>query len=209
MCPDERDRRVDVVEGRDDDLVLHALRDAGRIRHAAGEVAGLLGRQRHQAPVAHAVIAALELQDLVAAPEGACHPHGIEVGLRAARHEAHLLGAGQRIDDLGRQSDAGLVVGEEGGAERHLLQHRLDHLGMGVADEHRAGAEQEIDILPARHVPDAPAPAFPDDDVAGKVAEGAGRQHPLGQFHQLARAIRPAAIRHLAHSRSISRSGSP
>jgi hypothetical protein len=48
-----------------------------------GKVARPLGRQRHQRIVAHAVIAALELQDLVALAEGADGAHGVEIGLGA------------------------------------------------------------------------------------------------------------------------------
>ena len=103
MFVDQTDRHRRVVERRDDHLVAHAARDAGRIRHRLREVAGTFRCQAHQAVVAHAVIAALELQDLVAAAERAGDAHGVGVGLGAAADEAHLLGAGHRIDDGGGQ----------------------------------------------------------------------------------------------------------
>ena len=181
---DQRLSRLEVVEGGDQHLLPRAFRDAGGIRHGDGEIRQALGRQAHQPPVGHAVVAALEFQDAVAAAEGAGDAHRVHVGLGPAADEADLLGAGHRVDDHLGQADAVLVVGEEGGAARHLRQHRLGHLRMRMADEHRAGAEQVVDILVARDVPDPAAAAFPDDDVRGEIAEAAGRQHPMRRPHQ-------------------------
>ena len=74
----EARHRLEVVEGGDQHLVAQALGDAGGVRDRLGKVAGPLGRQAHQPVVAHAVIAALELEDLVAARVGARQPHGVE-----------------------------------------------------------------------------------------------------------------------------------
>jgi hypothetical protein len=167
---------------------------------ACGEIAGAFRRQAHQAVVAHAVIAALELEDLVAAAERAGDAHGIGVRLGAAADEAHLLRAGHRIDDRRGQPDAVLVVGEERGAEWQLRLHRGNHLGMAVADEHRAGAQQEIDILVAADIPDAAAATLADDDIAGEVAETAGRQHALRQLDQRPLFVAACASGHRPHS---------
>ena len=48
---------------------------------ACGKLPGGFGARLISALVAHAVVAALELQDLVAAAEGAGEAHGVEVGL--------------------------------------------------------------------------------------------------------------------------------
>ena len=130
------------------------------------------------------MIAALELQNLVAAAERTGDAHGVGVGFRSATDEAHLLGAGDRIDDGGGQTDAMLVVGEERRAVRYLRLHGRHHVGVAVADEHRTGAEQEIDIFVAAHVPDAGATTFAHHDVGGQVAEAAGGQDTTGQFDQ-------------------------
>ena len=145
------------------------------------KVAGPLGRERHQRVVAHAVIAALELQDLVALAEGARGAHGVEIGLGAGADEAHLVGAGHGVADRLGERDAVAVVAEEGRAERHLRLHRRRHLGMGVADEHRAGAQQEVDIFAARLVPDAAALAFragPPRPACCRSCRPAGRAWP-------------------------------
>src|SRR6185312_3358227 len=97
----------------------------------------------------------LELHDLIATAEGARDAHGEGVRLGAGRNEAHLLGARNRIDKLGGEPDAIFVVGEKSKATIKLLAHRLDDLRMTVADEHRAGAEQKIDVFAAFDVGDA------------------------------------------------------
>ena len=71
---------------------------------------------------------------------------------------------------------------------------------MAVADEHRAGAQQEVDILVAADVPDAPAAAFADNDVAGEVAETAGRQHALRQLEQCLFFLAAGPSSHVRHS---------
>ena len=125
--------------------------------------------------------AAFELHDLVAAAERTRDPHRQRVRLGSGRNEPHLFGAGHRIHQFGGEADAVFVVGEEGEAAADLLPHRLQHLGMTVAEEHRAGAEQEIDVFAAVDVGDAAGMALADDQVARQVAEAAGRQHALRQ----------------------------
>ena len=153
----------------------------GEFGAACGKLPGRFGVQLISAVVAHAVEAALELHDLVAAAEGAGDAHGEGVGFGAGGDEAHLLGAGDGVDQFGGQPDAVFVVREEGEAAVELFAHRFDHVGVAVADEHRAGAEQEIDVFAAVDVGDAAGVAFADDEVAGEVAEAGGRQHTLGE----------------------------
>lgn len=75
----------------------------GKLASRAGEAHLRLGR--------HAVVAALELQDHVAAGEGVCEPHGIHVGFAARGEEAHLLSAGDGPADLlGRSTAAALLA---------------------------------------------------------------------------------------------------
>ena len=168
-----------VVERRDDHVVAHAFWDAGRVRHRRREIPGAFRCQRHQRIVAHAVIAALEFQDLVAPRKGACGAHRVEIGFGAGRHKAHLFGAGHRLDDRLGQFDPQPVVGEKRRALGDLRLRRLGHLRVRVADQHRPGAEQVIDVLRAILVPDATALALADHHLGGEIAEGAARQHPL------------------------------
>ncbi len=125
------------------------------------------------------MIAALEFEDLVAPGEGARGAHRVEIGLAARRDEAHLLGARHRIDDRLGQFDAEPVVGEEGRAAGDLRLRRLGHLGVGMADQHRPGAEQVIDVFLALLVPHPAALPLADHDVGRKVAEGAAGQYAL------------------------------
>ena len=117
------------------------------VRHWRGEVGEPPRRQAHEAIVAHAVIAALELQDLVTLHVGARDAHRVEIGFRARRNEPHLLRAGYRRDDLLGELDAVRIVDEERGAVRELRQHRGLDLGMRMADQHGTRAQQVVDVL--------------------------------------------------------------
>jgi hypothetical protein len=128
---------------------------------------------------------ALELQDAVAPAEGAGKAHRIEIGLRAAADEAHLLGAGHGLHDGGGEPDAQRVVREEGRALRQLRRDRRRHLGMRMAHEHRPGAQQVVDVAVAADVPDMPAAPLGDHDVRGHVAKMPRRQHAAGQGGEL------------------------
>src|SRR6185369_14125396 len=119
-------------------------------------------------------------QDLVALGVGACEPHGVEVGFRPRAHEAHLLGAGHRVHDLGGEADTPGVVGEERSALGGHLLHDLHHLRVGVADDHRAGAQEIVDVLVAAHVPDVAGPPLGNDYLVGHIAEATTRKHAPG-----------------------------
>jgi hypothetical protein len=62
-----------------------------------------------------------------------------------------------------------------------LLQHRLQHFRVAVAEQHRAGADQVVDILAPVLVPDAGALALADDDAGIEIAESAAGQHLGGR----------------------------
>src|ERR1700737_2860226 len=166
-----------------------------------------LRRQAHQRIVAHAVKAALEFEDLVALAKRPSGAHRIEVRLGAGGDEAHLLGAGHGLDDGLGELDPPAVVGEEGRALGNALVDGGGDLGMGVANEHRARAEQEIDILPAALVPHPAAAALADHHLGREIAESAAGQHALGlidkpaldlalahRVHRIASAIVPRQL---------------
>ena len=57
---------------------------------------------------------------------------------------------------------------------------------MAMTDQHRAGADQIVDIFIAAHVPNATAFAAADDDAGAFVAETARRQNLRRGFVQFA-----------------------
>ena len=92
------------------------------------------------------------------------------------------------------------VVGEEGGALGGHLLHDLDHLGMRMADDHRPGAQQIVDVLVAAHVPDVAGPPLGDDDLVRDVAEAAaGQDAPCG-LDQLGFGLGALLFGHVASS---------
>jgi hypothetical protein len=84
--------------------------------------------------------------------------------LRAAGRVAHLLGARDGSGDLLGQLDRGLVQEEIRRAAGHLALDRLDDSRVRVAEQHRAGAEQIVEIAPAGHVVEVCAAPFLDDE---------------------------------------------
>ena len=184
MLPDQAGGQHRVVERRDQHIGGHGARNAGRIPRCLRKIPRPLRRQAEQAPIGHAVIAALEFQNLVPLAKGARQPHGVGIRLRAGRHEADFLRARHRFDNGRGQLDALGVVGEERRALADLCLRRRRHLRVRMAEEHRPGPKQEVDILIAAFVPHPPALALADDDVERQIAESPGRQHFPGLFQQ-------------------------
>ena len=184
MLLDDRGDRVQVVVRRHQHLAADGVRNARGIRDRLDAVAPPPGREAHQRIVVHAVIAALELEDLRAPARGAHRPHRVEGGFRAAAREAHLLRARHRLADRLGEQDSGGAVREEGGAALELLAHRLDDLRMPVTDEHRTGAEQEVDILLARRIAHPTAGALDDHEVGAGVSEAPSGQEGPGLLAQ-------------------------
>ncbi len=172
--------RRQVVVGRDQHLGLQRMRDAGGVGHRRGKgLRGARGRAHHRVVVG-AVVATLELEDLVALPRGAGDAQGEEGGLRARRGEAHLLGAGHRAADLLGQLDDRLGHHEVGGAPLELLAHRGHHRGMSVAQHHRPRGDHVVDVLAPAHVVDLRALPVLDHE-ADVVGVAGGPQHAAGQ----------------------------
>ena len=203
MRRQQRLGRREVVVGRDQHLALDRLRDARRVRHGRGEGLRRAGRRAHQRVVVAAVVAALELHDLVALAEGARGAEREERRLGARGGEADLLAAGHGAADLVGQAHDRLAHHVVGRAVRDLRADGLDHGRMRVAEDQRARAEQVVDVLAPAHVPDARAPPAPDDErqLVGEPrrAEHAARQALRGQLEQPALLGGPRAGR-LAHA---------
>src|SRR5207245_6209413 len=89
-------------------------------------------------------------------------------------------------------------------AAPYLALDRLDDGGMGVAEEHRAGAEEVVEVASAVHVPEVGAAAFLHDELeagaAPVIAEQATRERVCGASqevvligHDERTSLRPAA----------------
>ena len=186
-----------VVEGRHQHAVAHGFRDARRIGNRTWEIFEPPWDKAHQRFARHAVVAALELQDLLAAGMGAGETHGVHVGLGAGADIAQLLGAGDRIADRFGELDSGGVRGEECHALAQLRLDHLDDLGISVAQQHRARADEKVDIFVAALVPDAAAATLANDDARVEIAETAGGQDPRCPRNQIALGIGRLSILHV------------
>lgn len=123
---------------------------------------------------------AFEFEDLLFAGEGACGAHGLEAGIGAAGGEPHLLGAGDGVDQLLGQFHRFVVGGEESAAAFDGLDHGPGNGGVGVAQDHRTGPHEPIDVLVAADVEDAGALAVGRQEIQfrgeGEVTPVAARQ---------------------------------
>ncbi len=127
-----------------------AWRNARGVRHRRGERLGGARGGAHHRVVVGAVVAALELEDLVALAGGARRAQGEEGRLGAGGGEAHLLRARHGPADLLGEFDDGLRHHEVRAAGLDLLAHRGDDGGMGVAEDERPGGEHVVDVFAAR-----------------------------------------------------------
>ena len=137
----------------------HGLRCLSGYAAAVGGRGGIVGRPAGCGAL-HGVIMStvptpFELEDLLPAGEGARQAQRSEGALGARRGVAQGLAAGRGFDHPLRQADGGLVEPVEGRAERRLLGDGGGDGGMGMAQNQRAGAEDVVDILFARHVVDS------------------------------------------------------
>ena len=154
---------------------------------ASGNLDGGRSEDGHHGVVAGAVVAALELEDFLLAGVGAGGAHGLEAGVGAAGGEAHLLGAGDGLDQFLGEENGLVVGGKEGGAATDGGQHGLTDRRVGVAEDHGAGTHQPVHVLVAGHVPDATAPTLADEELelVGVVGvAGAASGQVLGRFLQ-------------------------
>ena len=158
--------RLDVVEGHRDDGLRDDLRDPAALHEAERIVAfaqlgGLVGRGERV--VMDPVVATFELDDPVATGEGARDAHGVHRRLGARDGQAGHLAEGQLGDQL-----AGLDLVLARQAEADAAREALDDVGIdplvGVAEDGRAIAHAQVDVLVAVEVPDASTLAALDVD---------------------------------------------
>ena len=140
----------EVVVRRREGVGRGAARDTGGVGQAE---CGHTGTGFHQEHVRMAVVAALELDHLVAAGVGTDQAQHSHAGLGAAVDEAHHLNAGDSVDHhFGQGVFQGTRCSEAGALLDRFLQC-CDHLGVGVAADGRSPAADVVDVLIAIHVP--------------------------------------------------------
>ena len=186
----------------------------------AGTVVGDVGRSHRvarrldadQHVVVVAVVAALELEDLLATGEAAGHPDRVHGRLGARVAEADEVDAEALLDLLG-QRDA--VLDREGvaGAIGHAALQRLGHQRVRMAGGQHAEGHVEVDVLVAVRVPDPRAARIGHEQrvrVVGLERAGHAQRHrALGAHVQLgaARGARPVRrllpLPHRSHALAV------
>ena len=128
------------------------------------------------------VIAADELQHLVAARHSASQTQGRHGGLRTGVHHTHHVHAGERVHDHAGQLDLGRARRAVTGSLSGSFDDRLGHVGMGMTEQHRAPRFHEIDHFLTVHGGHAAPLGRGDEQRVGSHAEtGAhGAVHPSG-----------------------------
>ena len=149
-----------LVERRDDRLGDPRARDAGAgghgLRRSIGPISSRGGWMLTQHVVVVAVVAALELDDLLAAGVAARDADGVHRRLGARVAEAHEIGAEALLDLLG-QRDAVLDRERVAGAVRDAVLERLGQDRVRVAGGEDAEGHVEVDVLVAVRIADARA----------------------------------------------------
>lgn len=185
---------VDVVEGQGQGVLGEGRRYAGGVRHALGQGAGA---GLDQQAVGVTVVAALELDDAVAAGVATGQADGAHGRLGAGTdHAHHLHRRHQAADQLGH---LGLERGRcaVGEAVVELATDRVEHLRVAVAEDHRAPGADVVDVAlvvfidhvrafgmleEQRGAADAAEGAYRRIDAAGDVLLGVGEED-LGAGH--------------------------
>ncbi len=121
-----------------------------------------------QRRIVQTVIAAFELQDLVAACGRARQTNRVHSRFRAARTEAHHLDR-KALADFFRELPFHIVRHAEHRARREPLLDRLHHRGMAMPGHERAEAQVVIDVSVAIEIAKMRALAFLHEDRIGIV----------------------------------------
>ncbi len=180
-------RCLEQLGQRGDVVVLDEQRVGGRAPGDAGAV-GQREREhaaagRGQEAVGVAVVAADELDDLLAAGEPAGDAHGAHRRLGARVDHAHELDRRHGLADQARQLDLELGGRAVARAAVHLLLETADDLGVPPAQDHRAPGRDEVDELVAVGVPDVGAVGARDEQGvrhADALHRADGRVDPAG-----------------------------
>ncbi len=168
---EERGDGLAVVVGQHPGERGRALGYAGRAGHRER---GQAGSGRGQQRVDVAVVAARELHDDVAAGEAAGQSDRRHRGLGAGGDEADPLDR-RTPDDLLGEVDLGLRGCAVRRAARERVTDGRHHLGVGVAEQHRAPGADQVDVVLPVDVGQPGAGGRPDE--ARGPADGAEGTH--------------------------------
>ena len=149
-------------------------RNAGAVRLAVGEraAAGF-----HQQRIDVAVIAAFELDDLVAAGESARQPEAGHRRFGPAVDHPHFLDRRHPAADQLRHFHFERIGDSEADAARRRGADRVDHDLRRVPEDRRAPGADVIDVFIAIDVPDPCAlRALDEERLAAETAKGAHRR---------------------------------
>jgi hypothetical protein len=128
-----------------------------------------------------AVIAPVELDQQRASRGRAGQSYGAHGGFGAGAHEPDHVHRREGGDDPLRETQLELGRGAEGGAGLGRLDDRLQHLGVGVAQDQGPPGEEQVHVAVAIGI-HQPGP-FPAGDEARRAADALERPH---------RAVHPA-----------------
>ena len=173
------------------DLGHHVVGRHHRVGHgarchavaAAQALVGHAAAARRQQRIRVAVVAARELDDLVAPGGAACQAHRRHGGLGAAGDQPQHLQAGHPGTHLAGQAHLALGGGAVAGAVGGGRGHRPDDRGRGVAQDAGAVALDVVDVAVALHVPDVSAlrPCHEVGRPADRPERPHRRVHPAGE----------------------------
>ncbi len=166
-----------IVERQNHGVAGETLGNTGGRRGAEGREPGT---SRYQEVIGVAVVAAIELDNGIPARGPACEPDGRHHRLGARGHEADHLEVGDgRGHEFGEFDflPAGCSKGQTGCGGSC---DRLDHIGMGVAEDQRAPGTNEIHVGVAVGVDHVAAfSAFAEERLSTDTAESSDRRvHP-------------------------------
>ena len=173
---------LQIVPGEDDDLI----QNRGRLsaREERGPVSGSV-RFRHDVQedvIKPAVVVALELEDFSPSGQGSSHAKDRVGRVGPAVGEPDQVGAGQDLRQQPGQLDLQLALGRVKLSLGLLEPDPLQHLRVGMSQQHGTLTQGEVQILVAVHVPDPGAPPFGEEHGVGppqgpKVAADAAGQN--------------------------------
>ena len=179
MLAEDLAHGLKVVVGGQQGVGHHGGGHTGGAGDGEGGKAGTGGGQEG---VGMAVVAAHELEHLVAAGDAAGQAQGAHGGFGAGVDHAHHFQAGHVGHHFFGQGDfvgAGSAVA---GAATGGLTHGGGDGGVIVAQDHGAPGEDEVDVLAAVHVDDVAAVGFGDEkgQAVHVVAGAHGAVDPAG-----------------------------
>ena len=153
--------RLAIVPGNDDGRRRLRRGDPGAAGHAERRQAGAgVGEQA----VGVAVVGTGELDDDLAAGDGAGEAHGAHRRLGAGAGHPHHLGRGNAGDDLLGQLDLGRGRGAVARPPLRRLDHRRDHRRLGVTEDQRSPGPDPVEVAVAVDVDQLAALAALDED---------------------------------------------